>query len=99
MVIENPNQQSTTGKLASGYIKATGYTNIFGSIGLFILGGLMVIIGIILALLFGKFSPLIYISGIGLLMILLGRFTWKQSKRMRKEGEYYELGKGFVKPK
>ncbi|GAI05535.1 unnamed protein product, partial [marine sediment metagenome] len=63
-----------------------------------IFGGLMILIGIILALLFGKFSPLIF-SGIGVVIILLGRLGLKASKRMRKEGDYYQIGKGWVKPK
>jgi hypothetical protein len=97
MVSEDPNQQSTVGKLSSGYMKVTGHTNIFGSIVLFIFGGLMVLIGIVLGLLFGKFSFLLMFLGFGLLMILLGYFTLKWSKRMR-EGKYYRVGKGWVKP-
>ncbi|MBU1252527.1 MAG: hypothetical protein KJ905_03725 [Nanoarchaeota archaeon] len=96
MVAEYPNQQSTTGKLASGYIKTAGYTNIIGVVIMFIVGGLMVLGGIGLSFLFGSFFPLIF-SGIGLLIIFLGRLGSKVSKRMR-EGKYYRVGQGWIKP-
>ena len=97
MIEENPNQQSTTGKITSGFLKTTGYTNVFGIITGFIIGGLMVLGGIALALLFSNFFPLVF-SGVGLLIILLGFWGLKSSKRMRK-GKYYHVGKGWVKPK
>jgi hypothetical protein len=96
MVVENSNQQSTTGKLASGYMKIRGYTNIVGSIIAFIIGGLIVLIGIILSWVFSNFFPLIF-SGIGLLIILAGYLGLKSSKKMR-EGKYYQVGKGWVTP-
>ena len=96
MVVENSNQQSTTGKLASGYMKAQGHINIVGIIIAFIIGGFMILIGIILAWIFSNFFPLVF-SGIGLLIILAGYLGLKHSKKMR-EGKYYEVGKGWTKP-
>jgi len=96
MVVEDPDQQSATGKLVSGYEKFEGYRNIFGSIVGFIFGGLMILGGIFLALLINNSFPLIF-SGIGLLIILFCIFSLKWSKRMR-EGKYYQVGKGWVKP-
>ena len=98
MVTENSDEQSTTGKLASGYIKATGYTNIVGVIFAYIFGGLMILVGILLALLFGNFIVLLIFAGFGLLVIFLARLGAKHSKKMR-EGKYYQLGKGWVEPK
>jgi hypothetical protein len=97
MDIENQNQQSTVGKMTSGYLKVTGHTNIVGSIFLFIIGGVMTLIGTIIALISKNFFPLIF-SAIGVGLILLGRFNLKWSKRMR-EGKYYQVGKGWVEPK
>ena len=97
MVAENPDEQSTTGKLASGYMKVTGYTNIFGAIVVFIIGGGMVLLGISLALWSGKFGALIF-SAIGLGLILIGCLGLKFSKRAR-EGKYYQVGKGWTEPK
>jgi len=95
-MVTEENQQSTTGRLASGYLKATGYTNMIGVVSSYIIGVLMILGGVALALLFGSFVPLIF-SGLGLLIILLGRLGAKHSKKMR-EGQYYQMGKGWTEP-
>jgi len=97
MVEEYPEQQSTSGRIASGYIKTAGYTNIVGVVILFIVGGLMFLGGIVLALLFGSFFVLIIFSGLGLVIIFLAWLGGKHSKKMR-EGKYYQIGKGWTKP-
>lgn len=97
MVAENLNEQSTTGKLTSGYMKATGYTNMVGVIFAYIFGGLMILVGILLALLFRNFIVLLIFAGLGLLVIFLAKLGAKHSKKMR-EGKYYQVGKGWVKP-
>ncbi|MCK4647576.1 hypothetical protein KAT24_01445 [Candidatus Pacearchaeota archaeon] len=98
MVVENSNQQSTTGKLASGYIKTTGYTNIIGIVGAFIFGGLMILLGIILGFLFSKFSAFLIFFVVGSITILFGILGLKGSKKMR-EGKYYQMRKGWTTPK
>jgi VIT1/CCC1 family predicted Fe2+/Mn2+ transporter len=94
---EKPPQQSTTGKAISGYSKVTGYGNLVGSIIAFIIGGIMILAGILLAFLFGSFFPLVF-SGVGLLIVWFGRLGLRWSKKMR-EGKYYHVGKGWVEPK
>lgn len=97
MVVEDTNEQSTTGKLASGYLKVQGYTNMVGIILSYIFGGLLILGGILLALLFRSFIVLLIFAGIGLLIIFLGGLAAKHSKKMR-EGKYYEVGKGWTEP-
>lgn len=94
---ESSTQQSMTGKLASGYIKTTGYTNIIGIVLSFIFGGLFMLVGIALGILFKSFFAFIIFFGIGALIIFFGILGKKTSKRMR-EGKYYQIGKGWVKP-
>jgi hypothetical protein len=97
MVVENPNQQSATGQLASGYLKATGYVNMVGVIIIYITGGIFIFIGFLLGFLFGSFFVLLTFAGIGLVMILIGKFVSRHSKKMR-EGRYYQVGTGWVEP-
>ena len=97
MVVEDTNEQSTTGKLASGYLKVQGYTNIVGVIFGYIFGGLMILGGILLTLLFRKVILLLIFGGIGLLVIFLARLSAKHSQKMR-EGKYYQVGKGWTEP-
>ncbi len=96
MGIEDSNQQSTTGKVASGYLQVTGHTNVVGAIFVFILGGLAILAGVILTLISGNFFLLIF-SVVGIGLIFLGRFILRMSKKMR-EGKYYQVGDGWVKP-
>jgi len=96
MVVEESNGQSVSGQIASGYLKTTGYTNIIGIIISFIIGGLFVLGGMLLALLFSDLFPLVF-SGIGLIIIFFGWIGWRHSKKMR-EGKYYQLGSGWTKP-
>ncbi|MBU2576430.1 MAG: hypothetical protein KKF50_01790 [Nanoarchaeota archaeon] len=96
MVVDESTGQSVSGQITSGYLKATGYTNIVGIIISFIIGGLMVLGGMILALLFRDFFPLVF-SGIGLIIIFFGWIGWRHSKKMR-EGKYYKIGNGWTTP-
>ena len=94
----NQEEQSTTGKVISGYSKVAGYTNVFSSIVAFILGGLIILGGIFLGLLFSNFIVFLIFLGVGLLIIGIGIIGIKMSKRMR-EGKYYHVGRGWVRPK
>ena len=96
MVVDN-NQQSASGRIASGYSKVAGYTNMVGVILGYIFGGLLLLVGILLAFLFGNFVVFLAVGGMGILIIFLAWLGAKSSKKMR-EGKYYQLGKGWTQP-
>ncbi len=96
-MVAEEQEQSTAGQIASGYMKVQGYTNMVGVVTTYVIGGILVLVGILLGLLFKSIVAFLIFAGVGALMIFLAWLGAKHSKKMR-EGKYYQVGKGWTEP-
>ncbi len=78
---------STGDKVLSGTYKVSGWYIRLGAIKGFVIGAILIIIGIILAVITNNYKPYIF-SVVGVIVILFAWLIWLRSKSLVK-GRYY----------